>query len=97
MPIFQPFFLLFLLAIVHSSGQTQDLVADDPAQPASHDMPAPTAEESPAGPPPSAEEDSLAQPADAMSLSSPDVLADVPYVYPLLRMRLTPEMRREIR
>lgn len=95
MPIFRAFFLLFLLAFVHSPGQAQDSTADDPIQPDSHDMPASAAEEPPAEPLPSAKENALAPPADALSLYSPDVLVDMPYVYPLLRMRLTPEMRRE--
>ena len=93
MPIFQAFFLFLLLVGVHGPGQAQDSAAADPAQPAPRDMPAPAAGEPPAEPPVPAEEASLVPPADALSLYSSDVLVDMPYVYPLLRMRLTPEMR----
>ena len=92
MPIFRAFSLFFLLAFVHSSGQAQDPAADDPVQ---SDMPTPAAEEPPAEALPSGKENSLAPPAAALNLYSPDVLADMPYIYPLLRMRLTPEMRQE--
>ena len=68
---------------------------EDPAQPASHDTPAPAEGEISAEAPASPEGKSLVPPADALSLYSPDALVDIPYVYPLLRMRLTPEMRRE--
>lgn len=88
MPISRAFPLLFLLVAANGSSQAQDPAIDDPVRPA-------------AGPPPaeasSAEvEDTLARPAGPLGLYSPDVLVDMPYVYPLLRMRLTPEMRREI-
>ena len=95
MPIFRAFPLFFLLAFAHSTGPAQDSAADDPVRPAARDMPTPAAGESRAEPPSSMGEGSLAPPADALSLYSPDALAELPYVYPLLRMRLTPEMRRE--
>ena len=93
MPIFRAFSLFFLLAGIYGSGQAQDSVADDPAQPPSHDMPVPGTEELSTDSPASVKEESPTPPADALNLYSPDVLADMPYVYPLLRMRLTPEMR----
>ena len=93
MPIFQAFSLFFLLVCVNAPGQAQDSVADDPAQPTSKDVPVPAAGESPAESLVSAEEGSLVPPSGPLNLYSPDVLVDMPYVYPLMRMRLTPEMR----
>ena len=97
MPILRAFSLFLLLVGLHGPGQVraQDQAVEDPAQPASHDTPAPAeggiSAEAPALP----EGKPLAPPADALSLYSPDALIDMPYVYPLLRMRLTPEMRQE--
>ncbi len=95
MPIFQAFLLLFLLVGVSVPGQAQaqDLAADDPAQTTPNDVPISTGEElspEPSAPP---KEESLVHPSDPLSLYSPDILVDMPYIYPLLRMRLTPEMR----
>lgn len=91
MPIFQAFLLFFLLAGVSVPGQVQaqDPAASDPVQGAPNDAPASAGEEVPP------KEESLALPSDPSSLHSPDILVDMPYVYPLLRMRLTPAMRRE--
>ena len=93
MPFFRTFPLFLLVAVMYDPGQAQDSAADDPAQPASHDMPVPAPEEPSVEPPVSAEEESLAPSAEALNLYSPGVLVDMPYVYPLLRMRLTSEMR----
>lgn len=97
MPIFQAFLLFFLLVGVSIPGQVQaqDPATDNPAQAASNDVPASTGEApspEPSAPP---QEEPLAPPSDPLSLYSPDILVDMPYVYPLLRMRLTPEMRQE--
>ena len=89
MPIFRAFLLPFLFACVNIPGQAQD----DPAQSTPNDAPVPAVEGSPAGPPVAAKGESLAPPPGTLSLYSPDVLVDMPYIYPLLRMRLTPEMR----
>ena len=91
MPIFRAFLLSFLFACVNIPGQAQD----DPVPFNSNDAPVPAAEESPAEPPVAAQKESLAPPPGTLSLYSPDVLVDMPYIYPLLRMRLTPEMRQE--
>lgn len=95
MPIFQAFLLLFLLIGISIPGQVQaqDPVTDDPAQATSNDVPASAGEEFPPESPAPPEGESLAPPSDSSSLYSPDILVDMPYVYPLLRMRLTPEMR----
>lgn len=95
MPIFQAFLLLFLLVGVSIPGQVQaqDPAANDPAQATSNDVPVSAGEElspEPSAPP---KEEPLAPPTDPLSLYSPDILVDMPYIYPLLRMRLTPEMR----
>ena len=90
MPIFRAFLLSFLFACVNIPGQARD----DPAQFTSNDAPVPAVEGSPAEPPVAAKKESLAPPLGTLSLYSPDVLVDMPYIYPLLRMRLTPEMRR---
>ena len=97
MPILRAFFLFLLLVGAHGPGQVraQDQAAEAPAQPASHDTSAPAGEGAPVEAPASPEGKPLAPPADALSLYSPDALIDMPYVYPLLRMRLTPEMRQE--
>ena len=95
MPISQAFLLFFLFVGISLPGQAQaqDPATDDPVQAASNDVPASAGEEpSPAAPAPPQEEP-LAPPSDPLSLYSPDILVDMPYVYPLLRMRLTPEMR----
>ena len=97
MPIFQAFLLFFLLigVSIPEQVQAQDPAVDDLVQATSNDVPA-LVEEAPSpessAPP---EEEPLAPPSDALSLYSPDILVDMPYVYPLLRMRLTPEMRQE--
>ena len=95
MPILRAFFLFLLLAGVHGPGQVQaqDQAADDPVPPASRDMPASAEGGDPAEPLASPGGNPLAPPADALSLYSPDALVEMPYVYPLLRMRLTSEMR----
>ena len=97
MPILRAFFLFLLLVGLHGPGQVraQDQAAEDPSQPASHDTPPPAEEGVPDEAPASLEGKPLAPPADALSPYSPDALVDMPYVYPLLRMRLTPEMRQE--
>ena len=97
MPIFQAFFLLFLFVGVSIPGQVQarDPTADDPVQATSNDVPVSAEEELSPEPPVSPKEESLAPPSDPLSLYSPDILVDMPYIYPLLRMRLTPEMRQE--
>ena len=97
MPIFQAFLLFFLLVCVSIPGQVQaqDPAADDPAQAVSIDVPALAGEEPSSEPPVPPQGEPLASPSDPLSLYSPDILVDMPYVYPLLRMRLTPEMRQE--
>lgn len=94
MPISRAFLLFFLLLGAHGPGQAQDSAADGPARPAAHDAPPPSEEGAPAEPSVPPQGEPLAPPADGLGLYSPDVLVDLPYVYPLLRMRLTPEMRR---
>ena len=95
MPIFQAFLLFFLLVGVSIPGQVQaqDPAADDPVQAASNDVPVSAGEELSPEPSVPPEEESLAPPSDPLNLYSPDILVDMPYIYPLLRMRLTPEMR----
>lgn len=95
MPIFQAFLLLFLLVGVSIPGQVQaqDPAADEPVQATSNDVPVPAGEEPSPGPSVPPKEEPLAPPSDPLSLYSPDILVGMPYVYPLLRMRLTPEMR----
>lgn len=95
MPIFQAFLLFFLLAGVGIPGQVQakDPATDDPVQATSNDVPASVGEELSPEPSTLPKEESLAPPSDPLSLYSPGILVDMPYVYPLLRMRLTPEMR----
>lgn len=95
MPIYQAFLLFFLLVGVSipEPVQAQDPVTDNPAQATSNDVLVSTGEELSPEPSVPPEEESLAPPSDPLSLYSPDILVDMPYVYPLLRMRLTPEMR----
>ena len=97
MPIFQAFLLFFLFAGVSIPGQVQarDPAANDPVQAASNDVPASAGEEISPEPSVPPKEEPLAPPSDPLSLYSPDILVDMPYIYPLLRMRLTPEMRQE--
>lgn len=95
MPIFQAFLLFSLLVGVSLPGQAQDPATDDPVQATSNDGPVSAGEELPPEPPVPPEEESLALPSDPLNPYSPDILGDMPYVYPLLRMRLTPEMRQE--
>ena len=97
MPIFQAFLLFSLLVGVSIPGQVQaqDPATDDPVQATSNDAPVSAGEELSPEPPVPPEEEPLALPSDPLSLYSPDILVDMPYVYPLLRMRLTPEMRQE--
>lgn len=97
MPIFQAFLLFFLLIGVSIPGQVQaqDLTVNDPAQATSNDVPVSTGEELSPEPSAPSKEEPLAPPSDPLSLYSPDILVDMPYIYPLLRMRLTPEMRQE--
>lgn len=90
MPIFRAFLLFSLFACVNIPGQAQD----DPAQSPPNGALVPAVEESLAEPPVAAKGESLAPPPGTLSLYSPEVLVDMPYIYPLLRMRLTPEMRR---
>ena len=98
MPIFQAFFLLFLLAVVNGSGETwaQDPMPDNLVPAASHDMPEPAGKEASVESPASPEGELVVPSPDASGLYSPDVLVDMPYIYPLLRMRLTPEMRQGV-
>ncbi len=95
MPIFQAFLLFFLLVGVSIPGQVQaqDPATDNPAQATSNDVPVSTGERLSPEPSIPPQEEPLASPSDSLSLYSPDILVDMPYVYPLLRMRLTPEMR----
>ena len=97
MPIFQAFLLFFLLVGVSIPGQVQaqDPAENDPIQATPNDVPASAGEEISPEPSIPPKEESLVPPSDPLSLYSPDILVDMPYVYPLLRMRLTPEMRQE--
>lgn len=97
MPIFQAFLLFFLLigVSIPEQAQAQNPATDDPVQAASNDVPASAGEELSPEPSVPPKEKPLAPPSDPLSLYSPDILIDMPYVYPLLRMRLTPEMRQE--
>ena len=97
MPIFQAFLPFFLLVGISIPGQVQaqDPATDDPVQATSNDVPASAGGELSLEPSVPPQEESLAPPSDPLSLYSPDILVDMPYVYPLLRMRLTPEMRQE--
>ncbi|MDE0302141.1 MAG: hypothetical protein OXJ38_02900 [Gammaproteobacteria bacterium] len=97
MPIFQAFLLFFLLVGVSipEQVQAQDPAENDPIQATPSNVPASAGEEISPEPSIPPEEESLAPPSDPLSLYSPDILVDMPYIYPLLRMRLTPEMRQE--
>lgn len=97
MPIFQAFLLFFLFVGVGISGQVQaqDPAVDDLVQATSSDASASAGEGLSPEPPAPPEEESLVPSLDPLNLYSPDILVDMPYVYPLLRMRLTPEMRQE--
>ena len=91
MPIFQASMLFLSLAIVSVPGQAQDPAADNRGPAASGGLPAPGEEVAPSGSSARAE-GNLPAP---LSLYSSDILVDTPYIYPLLRMRLTPEMRQK--
>lgn len=97
MPIFQAFLLFFLLLGVGVPGQVQaqDPAVNDPAQATLIDVPVSAGEELSLESSVLPKEGSLVPPSDPLSLYSPDILVDMPYIYPLLRMRLTPEMRQE--
>lgn len=98
MPIFQAFLLFFLLVGVSIPGQVQaqEPATDNPVQATPNDVPASTGEALPPESSVPPQEEPLAPPSDPLSLYSPDILVDMPYVYPLLRMRLTPEMRQGV-
>ena len=98
MPAFQAFLLFFLFVAVSILGpaQAQDPGADDPVQAASDGMPTSVEKKPPPESLASPEEPSLISFPDSMSLYSSDVLTDMPYVYPLLRMRLAPEMKQGV-
>ncbi len=91
MPIFQAPLLFFLLAGIGAPGLSQ--AAGDPTPATVDRMPASAGAERSPEPLAPAEDEALEFPSDSLSLSAPDILVDLPYIYPLLRMRLTPEMR----
>ena len=98
MPIIRAFFLSLLFVGIDGLGaaQAQDSAPHEPVQPISDSASAPARDGIPGESSPSSEEEKAStDPSAPLSLYSPDVLADMPYVYPLLRMRLTPEMRQD--